>query len=200
MTLPLAGMTDMMFDLAGESLPAAYHVALWHELIRIEPSLASDDRIGLLPLRTAETGELHLLPKRAKLTLRVPHEQAQATLKLTGAQMDVSGHRITLGAGKSRPLQPYPTLHAHLVAGAADEVVFMEQVVAELADLGVQAQTICGRPGRLSDNGQTINGFSLVLHDLKPEASLRLQCAGMGAARHYGCGVFVPYKAISSLE
>ena len=200
MTLSLASMTDMMFDLAGDSLPADYHVALWHELVRIEPALAHDGRIGLLPLRTAETGELHLLPKRAKLTLRVPHEQAQATLALVGARLDVSGHPIILGAGKSRPLQPYPTLHAHLVAGDTDEVVFMQQVVAELAELGVQAQSICGRPGRLCDGGRTIAGFSLVLHDLKPEASLRLQCAGMGKARHYGCGVFVPYKAISSLE
>jgi hypothetical protein len=39
-----------------------------------------------------------------------------------------------------------------------------------------------------------------VVHDLKPEASILLQCAGMGEGRQFGCGIFMPYKVISDLE
>jgi len=39
-----------------------------------------------------------------------------------------------------------------------------------------------------------------VIHDLKPEASLRLQYTGLGSDRRYGCGVFVPYKVITGLD
>lgn len=200
MSQPPTQMTDVVFDLAGESLPVGYPFALWAALTQIEPTLANDERTGLLPVRTAESDKLHLLPKRAKLTLRVPEELTAVALGLSGAQLNVSGHPLTLGAGKLRPLQPYPTLHAHLVAGARDEIEFIEEVRARLAELNVQGQIICGRQGRLADDTMTFSGFSLVLHDLKSEASLTLQCAGMGAARRYGCGVFVPYKVISSLE
>lgn len=200
MSLASIDMTDVVFDLAGDSLPATYPFALWTELTQIEPALANDERIAVLPLRTAENDTLHLLPKRAKLVLRLPQELASVALGLARSQLDVAGNTLTLGAGKLRPLQSYPTLHAHLVAATGDEAVFMDEVLARLAELGIQAQIICGRQGQLSDDQQTISGFSLVLHDLKPESSLMLQCAGMGAARRYGCGVFVPYKVISSLE
>lgn len=200
MSLVDVNMIDIVFDLTGESLPADYPFALWQQLIRLEPSLANDERTGVLPLRTAENNDLRLLPKRAKLILRLPRDMAHIGAGLAGAELEVSGCSLILGAGKLRPLQSYSTLHAHLVAGAENESDFMGDVQAQLAELAVQAQTICGKPGRLSDGKSTFAGFSLVLHDLKPDASLKLQCAGMGAARRYGCGVFVPYKVISSLE
>jgi len=39
-----------------------------------------------------------------------------------------------------------------------------------------------------------------VIHNLKPEDSLRLQYTGLGSDRQYGCGIFVPYKVISDLS
>jgi hypothetical protein len=38
------------------------------------------------------------------------------------------------------------------------------------------------------------------VHDLKSDASLKLQYAGLGESRQYGCGIFVPYKAITGLN
>jgi len=71
---------------------------------------------------------------------------------------------------------------------------------AALAALQVSSKLICGRHHALDIEGEQISGFSLVMHDLRDEDSLRMQYAGIGGNRHLGCGIFVPYKAISGLE
>ncbi len=117
---------------------------------------------------------------------------------LTGQPLDV-GHPLRLANGRLREILAYSTIHAQLVAGADDEVVFAESVSACLADLGITASLICGRKNSLVDGDRCIHGFSLVIHDLKPEDSLHLLYAGLGSHRKYGCGIFVPYKVISDL-
>jgi CRISPR-associated protein Cas6 len=77
---------------------------------------------------------------------------------------------------------------------------FMGAVQAHFAALGISANTICGKRHTLSDGTQSVSGYSLVVHDLKPEASILLQSRGMGAGRRFGCGIFVPYKVISDFE
>ena len=59
---------------------------------------------------------------------------------------------------------------------------------------------ICGKRLSVSGSQRSIDGYSLVLHDLKPEASLHLQYAGLGEDRQFGCGIFVPYKVITGLS
>ncbi len=193
-------MIDLVFDLGGGPLTAAYPFALWAELVRHVPQLADDASAGILPLRTAESGEEMLLPKRAKLVLRLPSALAGCAAALSGSQLDLEGSSLTLGSGKPREIQPYSTLHAQLVTGADDEIEFMEGVAAELAALGVDGQLICGMRRSLCGAQRSVHGYGLVIHDLKPEASLRLQYSGLGADRHLGCGIFVPYKVISGLE
>ncbi|MBI5918459.1 MAG: type I-MYXAN CRISPR-associated protein Cas6/Cmx6 [Nitrosomonadales bacterium] len=200
MTRPDCKRIDWVFDLAGGSLPASYPFALWDELVRLAPELADDERVGVLPLRTAESDGICLLPKRAKLVLRLPLELNDAATRLSGARFEIADATLALGQGRMRPIQPYPTVHAQLVADERDELTFMAEVNARLAELDIQAQIICGRRGALNGDEVSIAGYSLVLHDLKPYASVHLQCVGMGRERRYGCGVFVPYKAISSLE
>ena len=200
MSKTTADMIDLVFDLSGETLPASYPFALWAELVRSVPQLAGNEHVNVLPLRTAENNELVLLSKRTKLVLRIPASLTQAAAALTGAQLNISGSSLSLGAMKRREIQPHPTLHAQLAAGVDDELEFMESVQAHFSALGISAHTICGKRRTLSDGRQSISGYSLVVHDLKPEASILLQCAGMGEGRQFGCGIFMPYKVISDLE
>lgn len=195
-----AEMIDVVFDLRGETLPASYPFALWAELVRSVPELAGNEHVNVLPLRTAENNELVLLSKRTKLVLRIPASLTQAAAALTGAQLNISGSSLSLGAMKTREIQAHPTLHAQLAAGVDDELEFMESVRARFSALQISANTICGKHRTLSDGRQSISGYSLVVHDLKPEASILLQCAGMGEGRQFGCGIFMPYKVISDLE
>ncbi len=200
MTAPRADMIDVVFDISGGTLPVAYPYALWDELVRLVPLLGDDENIGVIPLRMAQSNEGMLLPKRAKLVLRLPQELADVVSGLAQKQMRVAGSEIQLGSCKTRPIQHYPTLHAQLVTGSDDEIAFVAEVETALAAMGVEAKLICGQRRKLSDVDRVITGYSLVLHDLTPEGSLRVQYTGLGKERRFGCGIFVPYKVISGLE
>jgi CRISPR-associated protein Cas6 len=197
----LPDMIDMVFDLEGGTLPAAYRFALWTAVLRLAPQLAEEKLVGVLPLRSTVNGQGILLAKRAKLVMRMPATLAEsAASSLTGEQLDIVGNIISIGAAKTRTIQPYPTIHAQLVTGSCDEVLFVEDITKQMRELGVTGKLICGKRLSVSGNQRSIHGYSLVLHDLKPEASLLLQYAGLGEDRQFGCGIFVPYKVITGLS
>ena len=194
-------MVDMVFDLEGGTLPTTYPFALWAALIQRIPQLAEEKLVGVLPLRSTVNNQSMLLAKRAKLVIRIPTTLAESTaFSLTGQQLDIDGSTMRVGAAKTRPIQPYPTIHAQLVTGSSDEVLFVEDIRNQMEELGATGKLICGK--RLTVNGgqRSIHGYSLVLHDLKPEASLQLQYVGLGDDRQFGCGIFVPYKVIKGLS
>jgi CRISPR-associated protein Cas6 len=193
-------MIDVVFEISGGTLPVAYPYAMWGELSRLIPQLGDHESVGVIPLRMAESKEGMLLPKRAKLVLRLPLELAELVSSLTQKELRVAGSELKLGACKTRSIQHYPTLHAHLVTGAEDEVAFVAEVESALAAMEVKASLICGQRRSLKDGEREIRGYSLVLHDLTPEGSLRVQYAGLGKERRFGCGIFLPYKVISSFE
>lgn len=191
----------MVFDLDGGTLPAAYPFALWAALLSHVPQLAEEKLVGVLPLRSTVNGQGMLLSKRAKLVLRMPTTLAErAAACLTGQQLDIAGSTLRLRAAKTRPIQFYPTIHAQLVTSTSDEVLFMDDIKKQMGKLGITGKLICGK--RLTINGgqKSIHGYSLVLHDLRPEASLQLQYIGLGEDRQFGCGIFVPYKVITGLS
>lgn len=193
-------MIDIVFEISGGPLPVAYPYELWSELLRLAPGLGNDEHAGVVPMRMAESKEGMLLPKRAKLAIRIQNELVEEVSGLAHKQLQVAGMEMQLGSCKSRHIQHYPTLHAQLVTGSDDEIEFVADVESALAAMGVEAKLICGQRRTLADGEQTINGYSLVLHDLKPEGSLHVQYKGLGKERRFGCGIFVPYKVISGLE
>ena len=200
MTTDVREMVDAVFDVSGDRVPVNYPFALWSELVRLVPALGGDASVGVLPLRTTGSEAGMLLPRRAKLVVRLPTSLAAEVASLSGQELELDGLALRLTNGRLREIQPYPTIHAHLVVGAADEVAFIDDVAAALSDLGIAANLICGPHNSLADFATQIHGFSLVIHDLKPEDSLHLQYAGLGSHRQYGCGVFVPYKVITDLN
>lgn len=192
-------MVDIVFALDGRSLPETYPFDLWRAVARVLPWLEAEKFAGILPLRISESGGGALLPQRAKLALRVPVGLLTKAHRLSGQVLDVGGHALSVGEGKERPLQAHPTLHAHMVAGAEPEEKFLSGIATELREMGVSCGMICGK--RMTVAGERpIDGYSLVLHDLKPQDSLRVQFMGLGAERRYGCGIFVPYKVIPNLD
>lgn len=192
-------MIDVVFDLGGTTLPADYPFALWAEIVRHVPQLAEEKFVGVLPLRTAECNEGMLLPKRAKLVLRLPAALAGVASRLTGSALQIGSDQLQLGKSRIRPIQPYSTLHAQLVTGASDELFFTDGINSQLSELGITGKLICGKRRTLTGDQRVIHGYSLVVHDLKPDASLQLQYAGLGEERRFGCGIFVPHKVISGL-
>jgi len=194
-------MADMVFALSGETPSASYPFALWSELLRLAPHLAEQELAGIVPLRLPASSAGTPLQRRAKMILRLPSKLSdEISAHLSEQEVNVNGCQLRLGMGAKRALQAYPTIHAQMVAGINDEVSFMKNIHTQLSELGVSGNLICGKKYTLSDKQQVIHGFSLVIHDLKPEASLKLQYAGLGGSRQFGCGIFVPYKVISGLS
>ena len=193
-------MVDVAFDLEGSRVPNGYAFALWNELVRILPWLDAVDAAGVVPLRGAESDEGILLAKRSKLVLRLPAGMAGQAAALSGRELDLGSGALKVGMAVQRSLQPVATLHSHLVESAGEEEIFLGKMASELAEMEVSCKWICGRSGNISVGGRSLSGYSLVLHDLKPEQSLRVQRAGLGGSRRFGCGIFMPYKTISGLD
>lgn len=191
----------MVFDLEGGTLPSAYPFALWDALLHHAPQLASEKLVGVLPLRATESKEGILITKRTKLVLRLPKVLADPIAKcLVGSTLQIGTNPLSVGHCKSRDILPFPTVHGQLVKGADNEVLFIDDVKNQLNEMGITAKLICGKRHAINGDQQSIQGYSLVVHDLKPEASLQLQYAGLGEDRQLGCGIFIPYKVISGLS
>lgn len=193
-------MIDIVFDLDGVQVPQDYPFELWSEIVQSLVWLKEEKNVGILPLRGSVSGENLLLSKRTKLILRIPAELAAQTTKLTGQKLKIGGNVLVVGAGKARTWHAATTLHAMLVESGLGEVEFLAEMKNKLQELNVSCNLICDKYRKISSGNQTIAGYGLVLHDLKPQASLLIQRAGLGGARQYGCGIFVPFKAISGLE
>ena len=196
----VSGFTDLLFDMTGRSLPQDYPFALWEALTARVPQLSGDDRVGVLPVRGAQNGELLLLSRRSKLALRLPDELIDAASILAGSELAVADNPIALGRASRRAITHYPTLHTHLASGGIDEAEFVANVQDRFSDMNINARLICGMRHTLGAAEQSISGYSLVVHDLKPDASVLLQCTGIGEGRRFGCGIFIPYKVITDLE
>ena len=193
-------MTEAVFDVSGDIIPPIYQFALWDALVQHAPMLADDPHAGVVPLRTSVSEAGMMLAKRSKLVVRLSPSMADNFGELANKHLEIGGATLHLGSGRLRKIQPYSTLHAHLVASDKDEVAFLEEVSKRLAELGIDGKLLCGMKNTLSDKDRTIQGYSLVIHDLKQDDSLRLQYAGLAEYRRYGCGIFIPYKVITDLE
>lgn len=200
MNISTSAMIDLIFEVEEGTLSNDYPFTLWSALVERVPSLAVSKNIGILPLRPLENSEGVPLPKRSKLTIRLPSILADYATCLSGQQLLMPGSHLHLGAWKTRKFKYYPTLHAQLVTGASDELQFTNHINTQLTERGITGKMICGKRHTLTGKLHCIHGYSLVLHDLTPEASLQLQQTGLGDARQFGCGIFVPYKVISGLE
>jgi len=196
-----APMVDVVFDVAGTSLPAEHAFVLWRATLPWLPWLEEEVGAGIHRLRTAPTGYgVALLARRAKLALRVPLRRVGDTLALADKALDVGGSPLAIGAGAARPLRPWATLNAQQVAAATgDEAAFQDEVAASLRARGLACQFITGRRQTVTAGTREVVGFSVVLHGLTPEGSLRMQSEGMGGDRGLGCGIFVPYKSIAAV-
>ena len=191
---------DIVFDLDAAQVPRDYPFELWSEIVQSLVWLKEEKNVGILSLRGSVSGDNLLLSKRTKLILRIPSDRAGQAARLTGQKLKIGSNILLVGAGKGRALHTATTVHSTLVESSLGEVEFLADMKNKLQALNITCNLICDKYRKISSGKQTITGYGLVLHDLKPQASLLIQRTGLGGARQYGCGIFVPFKAISGLE
>ncbi len=192
---------DVVFPLEGAFLPRDHAQVLKDALCHQWPFLEQESQVGIHAVKLVSgCDEPALLSRRTKLLLRVPTLLAAELLTTQGVDLRVDGQTLRLGQPHTRELQPHATLYAYQVAASsADEVAFMADVTRELASLEIAGERVCGKHQHMTLSGAVVNTFSLMLHGLRPEQSLRVQEHGIGPHRLLGCGLFIPHKSAAAV-
>jgi CRISPR-associated protein Cas6 len=201
---------DLVFQIRCPTLPVDHAWALSEAIRAVLPWFADDPGAGLHLIHGAESGNgwerptegaaLIYLSRRSALTLRLPRERIEAAEGLSGATLEVHGHRMEIGPAKRRPLERTNTLYARYVASPVDdedEQAFLHWAIDELKGLRLGfKKVLCGRQLRLRTPEGAILTRSLMVADLPYPDAVRLQEQGIGPHRSRGCGLFIPHKPV----
>ena len=197
-----AAVTDIQFEIQGNRLPKDHSYALFLELSRLLPWLATEEMVGIHAIHGSDIGQGELiLNRRAKLVVRVPKTRSSDLMALTGGCIRIGENDLTIGKGKARSLSLHIPLYAHCVTtGSDEEVAFAKDVIRLLDEMRVSCRFICGRRQIITTATGKASGYSLMLHDLPLEQAIMVQEVGLGSNRTIGCGIFIPHKSINALS
>ncbi len=205
-------LQDLSFRIRAATLPLDHASALSEAVIEQLPWLTDEPGAGIHPIHYPQSGsgwtrqedspgEMFFVSNRSRLKLRLPIPRLAEASSLSGQVLDLDGHRLTVGKSRSFPLRMSATLFARRVIFDASESedIFVNRIAGVLGKAGITARKIlCGRDRRLYRNAEPIPVRSVLLADLGAEDSIKLQEAGLGPGRLYGCGLFLPHKSITS--
>lgn len=210
-----AAAADVRYRIRCAALPVDHARALYAALRAALPWLEDEPGAGVHTLHGAESGNGWLRPedpdqllplsRRTRLALRLPRARLPAAAALCGRALEVGGVPLRVGEAALRPLRAWSTVFARYVtfpdAGADEnEDAFLERCAAELRALGVAAPRLLpGRGHDVAGPEGALRCRSLLLDGLEAAPSLRLQERGLGAARRYGCGLFLPHKSLAAV-
>ena len=207
-------VVDLAFKFSGPTLPLDHAHALSTELLSALPWLAEEVHAGVHLIHGAASGngwyrpedpstELLHLSRRSRMRLRVPSHRLDDARELTGSALDVAGHAIEVGEATVYKLSSLSTLFARYVItdAAVDEGEFLQQAAAQLQDLDISARKMLGGIAHsMQFPDGPVHTRSLMVAELEPEQSVRLQQIGLGPGRTFGCGLFLPHKGIKPVK
>ena len=201
---------DLAFRFVCPTLPLDHAHALSSALLEVLPWLEKEVHAGVHLIHGAASGngwyrpedpstELLHLSRRSRMRLRVPRHRLEDARELTGSSLDVSGHMIEVGESTVYQLSSLSTLFARYVIteDGLDEGEFLEQAAAQLAEMDISARKMLGGIAHsMQFPDGPVHTRSLMVAELEPEQSVRLQQLGLGPGRSFGCGLFMPHKGI----
>lgn len=215
--IPTANVIDLGFSIQCRQLPVDHLYALSNALQQALPDLR-EDGIGIHGIHIAGSqngwerpdpalGQYLLPSRRTRLMIRVPKGLVASVVHtLQGTTLDIDGYELTLGAVKEKALIHCNTLYARhvLMQGDAeedDENLFLQRMADELQDKGIEVRkALCGKTSQISTAQEPLFSRSLMIADVSPAESIKLQQQGLGQHQHLGCGLFLPMKGIQHLE
>jgi len=208
---------DILFEIRCRELPVDHAFDMARALLEALPWLAEIEELGIHNIYLAGSqngwerpdpslGQRLIPSRRTKLTIRAPREVIPRLLQeLPGLELDIAGHRLVLGDGKTRLLSRQGTIFARQVAllpgEAEDEHAFLTRVVEELTQRGIRIRkALCGKTQQIAHPDGGIQTRSIMFADLRADESLQLQQRGLGQHRLLGCGIFLPHKGIDAVK
>ncbi len=207
-------VVDLAFVIKCPVLPIDHAHALSVELQAALPWLGGEEYAGIHLIHGAASGngwyrpedsanQLLHLSRRARMRLRVPKHRLDDTRELTGRSLDINGYILEVGKSDVQLFTALPTLFSRYVMTRKeiDEEEFMQQAAHEFEALGITCRKmLCGITHTLEFPDGPVSTRSLMVADLEPEASVRLQQVGLGEGRKIGCGLFIPHKGIKPVK
>jgi CRISPR-associated protein Cas6 len=183
-------------------------------LLKALPWLADEETAGVHLIHGAASGngwfrpedtenELLHLSRRTKMRLRVPKSRLQDARALSGQTLDIEGHPLEIGKSEVFMLSSLPTLFSRYVISNAelDEMQFLEDVARELKTMDIPGRKmLAGITHTMNFPDGQVFTRSLMVADLEPGQSVRLQQIGLGEGRTIGCGLFLPHKGIEPVK
>ncbi len=199
------------FPVQGKQLPADHGYLLYAAITKHVPSLHSAAWLGIELISGVpwDKGVIALPPRSACLRLRHPADKFAHVLQLAGARLELDSYALRLGLPVARPLVPASSLYARIVTikKFTEPEPFLDAAQRQLAQLSITAALEFPRDGHtrsrriITVHGHKVVGFSLAVHGLSDEDSIKLQSVGLGGRRVMGCGMFNPIvKAIWTQE
>jgi CRISPR-associated protein Cas6 len=207
-------VVDLAFAIRCPTVPVDHACVLSKRLHESLPWLGEEEQAGIHLIHGAASGNgwyrpeetenalLHL-SRRARLRLRLPRRRLDDACELSGKTLDISGHALHVGASEVHRLNPLPTLFSRYVITreAVDEEAFLRQALDHLTKLDIDCRKLlCGITHSLNFPHGPVFTRSLMVAELTPEHSIRLQQAGLGEGRKIGCGLFIPHKGIKPVK
>lgn len=202
---------DLLFKLRGKSLDIDHAHAL-SEALQQHVNADVCARIGVHGIHLADSGNGWNRPeesdaalplsRRARLAIRVRQDDSDAVTRISNRTLHIGKQGVDIGVSSIRKLSSMSTMYARAICCDRDqsEDDFLQQVAEQLVAMGINvSKMICGRSGAIRGNDEMIFTRALLVADLKPEESVRLQQQGIGEGRLLGCGLFVPHRGIDAV-
>jgi CRISPR-associated protein Cas6 len=207
-------VVDLAFRINCPTLPIDHAYVLSTAIMQALPWVAEEEQAGIHLVHGASSGhgwtrpqdpekEVLHLSRRTRLRLRLPRHRLQDACKLTGRTLNIDGHSMVIGKSSVHLLSTISTLFARYVITreAVGEAEFLEQVAGELGGQGIPCRKmLCGIPHTHSFPDGPVFTRSLMVAELEPEQSVRLQQQGLGDGRKTGYGLFIPHKGIRPVK
>lgn len=204
-------VVDVVYNISCKCLPTEHIYALSEALQQAMPWLDEEEQAAVHPITGPEEGngwekptdKIMHLSRRQKMMIRIPKSRLAEAEKLTGQILVIDGYELKVGKSTIKLLSDLPTVFARHVICDADmsEDEFMHATLAQIQDLDIKVRKMmAGKERAIETPDETIMTRSLMLAELEPVESVRLQEQGIGEGKMLGCGLFIPQKGISAVN
>lgn len=207
-------VVDLAYRIGCPTIPLDHAHSLSSALLKILPWLAEEEHAGVHLIHGAASGngwfrpedtenELLHLSRRTRMRLRIPRNRLEDAQALTGQTLDIEGHPLEVGKSDVFLLSCQPTLFSRYVITREDldETQFLEEAARQLKLLAIPGRKMLGGIAHtMNFPDGPVFSRSLMVADLEPEQSIRLQQVGLGEGRTIGCGLFLAHKGIKPVN
>lgn len=206
-------VVDLLFSIRCKSIPIDHGIALKEAICSKLDWLETEPQAGIHQVHVAESshgwqrpdreGGVLLPSRRTRLILRMPSHRIEDCRALTGQQLDLQGHSLSIGEFKERSLSTLTTIFSRYIESDIDEAeeAFIERMLNCLRAENIAVKKMMsGLMVKHHAGEEFIATRKLMLSGLSIRDSLRLQRQGMGNNMLMGIGIFLPHKGIDAVK